>query len=242
MAVWAVLGGIFFALIGLIVSDALRQDGGGKTPEAARANIAIIISVLSAIVSASGVYLSNFHKPIDVSVLATVLRRAEVGTSSLQISLVFSNAGKRPAIIERVVLALLSGQSASIDDAADINLATQAFSDEFSPLPGPGRTRWRKDALFEAYYPSSILLNNQFAVTAAAILPENSTSLSVLRFETEPRDRKDGPIVVMIGVQIYDGVNVRKRVLVPIGTSDDPTKNGAHRYNPAPGSLAKLLP
>ncbi|MFT4116540.1 hypothetical protein [Bradyrhizobium sp.] len=245
--IWVLLGAIFFALIGLIVSDARRLgQRDEKNSEAARANkiapIALAVSMVSPIVAAGGIYFATFYKPVDISVLATVLRRADVGTNTLQISLVFSNAGKRPAVIERVVMAMLSGQSASIDDAADRNLATAIFSDEFSPLPGPIKSKWRNDALLEVYDPTATLLNNQPAATTATILPESSTSLSVLRFAPDPRDRKGGPIVVMVGVQIYDGIGVRKRVIVPIGTSDDPMKDGGHRYNPALGSLAKLLP
>jgi hypothetical protein len=203
-----------------------------------RSNIAIIISLVSSLVSAAAIYFANFYRPEDLVVNAYVVERNQVGSGHLDVSIVFTNAGKQPVAVERVLLALNYGPSTTIESSSDWKIAGQVWMRNDRMFPDGTIISMQDGTYLTEFSPKTVHLNNESASPNDAFLvPANAATLMSVAFGPNPIDERTGPIVQMIGLQFYDKLGNMRQKIVPLGIAGNPPG----LYNPVKNRV-RLLP
>jgi hypothetical protein len=205
------------------------------------ARIGLLITFIGLLINFAALYFSNFYKPEDLSLAARVSQRDQIGTDRLELTLVFTNRGTQPAVVEKIVLALLYGRAATIEGASDWKVEGAIWVPEHFTATPARTTKMQDGTLLSVYDGSKVTLNNQSMPTTSALIAAGNVALMDLTFETAPINLSDdGPIVPSVAIRFYDKYGVTKDRVIPLGIMSSPSIGG-RLYNPTSG-LAKLLP
>jgi hypothetical protein len=197
------------------------------------------LSIFSIALAVGGMYLTNFYRPESLVVNARVVEQAKVGSGSVDVSILFTNASKQAVAIENVFLSLNYGPTARVENSADALLDRAIATREIGPILDGERKGLSDGSAVVTYRPKDVSLNNQTLLSSTALIDANTAALMILHFETDPIDLgKEGPVVPMIAVNFYDKVGDRRRKIIPLGTA----RSSEGPYVQAIQSYSRLLP
>jgi hypothetical protein len=241
MLAWLLIFSIPFSIVLLIIWDACNFE---RERSSQRSDIAVVVSVAAAVCSAlfagATFVFANFYRPEDLVVSARVLVVDQIGSPHLDVSLVFSNVGRQPIVIENVLLAQDYGKTARFENASDWNLAGSIWIRDVVSRPDGTVTNMQDGTHLVSFSPTSIRINNVDAPTPSASIGAGSASIFALGFRPTPIDLATEEIMLpMVAIQYYDQAGVMRRKILPLGLLDW-VQNG-RRYAPSSGSV-RLLP
>jgi hypothetical protein len=202
--------------------------------------LALVVSVVSAAVAGSGVYLSNFYKPEDLVVDAHLVERFQLGSGKVDLSIEFTNLGKQSVAIENVFLVLCFGANATLEDCKNWKTEGQVWLREVRAHPDGTPVRMQDGVELSVYSPKAVRLNNSNSNPSRAtfLAPTDAVTLLLASFEPQPIDIEVNAIVPMIAIELYGKQGVRRRYLICLGIEGHPPG----LYNPSPESHSQLLP
>lgn len=172
---------------------------------------ALGVACLSLIGSIVTIYFSFLDNSEDLKVTVAPVKLQQIGTDSLDTIFVFSNAGRRAAVIERVLLCQVEG-----GEITGVKMTT-GIADHLEMILGGFQTIGRLEDKMEfgtlTYRePEAVQLNNADIANPSFFVPPNSVTLLQASFKPKKIDdlKKASPMEHSFLVRFYDRTGKRK--------------------------------
>jgi hypothetical protein len=168
------------------------------TPE-----LALVVSVLSLLVSTLAIYFSSFAAPEDLTVAIRPQGLEQISTDTLNVTFVFTNLGKQAVAIERVVLIQIHKAASGVEDGERWQKIIPLAIDGFQPL-----TRLEdviEGGVMTYRNATSAVFNNDEIKSTSLLVEPKSVAVLTATFNPRPVDiLKEGALSHNFAIRFFD--------------------------------------
>jgi hypothetical protein len=206
----------------------LPIDQTSSTPIKERKNAdwwARSLSILTLIVTLTGLYLTNFYIPEDLIVSITGDRFSGIGQRETKLNLVLTNRGKTSVPVDKVMLLFFYGPTIKFDTAAkklvSERLASTEIENPDSDRPNASEIKLSDSTVGHMVMlnPTRASINNVEAPSAAVLVETSKVALASYNFPEYLIDlTAEQKIIVSVALHYFDHTGKGYWKVVLLGT------------------------